>query len=153
MRGKNKSLNQKVLFAAIKCVYYPFWDLSQTALKVFPTLSKTSTNETPTLSYTWSLKKGNPFERNLPNFFPLFFKRQLKDCVANRNIGKYHSPFYFVFFLYFFYHSFCRKDQFTVLILKFGIEDFTDPGLLKIWLTLNGLSLWFCLQKCFGDSP
>ena len=30
----------------------------------------------------------------------------------------YH--FIFVIFLYFFYHSFCRKDQFTVLILKFS---------------------------------
>ena len=28
--------------------------------------------------------------------------------------------FIFVFFLYFFYHSSCRKDQFTVLSLKFG---------------------------------
>lgn len=27
---------------------------------------------------------------------------------------------------FFFYHFSCRKDQFTVLILKFGIEDFTD---------------------------
>ena len=35
------------------------------------------------------------------------------------------------------------------LILKFGIEDFTDPGLLKIRLTFAGLSMWFCLQKCF----
>lgn len=26
-------------------------------------------------------------------------------------------------------------------ILKFGIQDFTDPGLLKIRLTLTGLSL------------
>lgn len=34
--------------------------------------------------------------------------------------GKYNSPFFF------FYHFSCRKDQFTVLILKFGIEDFTD---------------------------
>ena len=39
--------------------------------------------------------------------------------------GKYNSPFYF-FFLHFFYHFSCRKDQFTVLILKFGIEDFID---------------------------
>ena len=30
----------------------------------------------------------------------------------------YH--FIFVLFLYFFYHSFCRKDQFTVLSLKFS---------------------------------
>ena len=36
-------------------------------------------------------------------------------------------------------------DQFTLLILKFDIEDFTDPGLLKIRLTLTGSSLWFCL--------
>ena len=35
------------------------------------------------------------------------------------------------------------------LISKFGIEDFTDPGILKIRLTLAGLSLWFCLHKCF----
>ena len=36
--------------------------------------------------------------------------------------------FIFGFFRYFFYHSSCHKDQFTVLSLKFGIEDFTDPG-------------------------
>ena len=51
--------------------------------------------------------------------------------------------FIFVFFLYFFYHSSCHKDQFTVLSLKFGILDFTDPGLLKIRLSLAGLLLWF----------
>jgi len=39
--------------------------------------------------------------------------------------------FNFVFFLYFFHHSSCRKDQFTVLMLKFGTQDFTDPGLLQ----------------------
>ena len=33
-------------------------------------------------------------------------------------------------------HSSCRKDQFTVLFLKFGVEDFIDPGLLKIWAQL-----------------
>ena len=49
-----------------------------------------------------------------------------------------------------FYHSSCRKDQGTVFILKFGIEDFTDTDLLMILLTLTGLSLWFCLHKCFG---
>ena len=59
---------------------------------------------------------------------------------------KYNSPFNFCF-LYFFYHSACRKDQFTVLILKFVMEDFTDPGLLKIRLTPAGLLLWFCLYK------
>ena len=40
-----------------------------------------------------------------------------------------------------------KYHKFTVLILKFGIEDFTDPGLLKIQLTLAGLSLW-CFHKC-----
>ena len=101
-------------------------------------------------------EKGNPFERSLPHFFPFFFKHQLKDCVANRNVGKIWFTILFLFsFFIFFYHSFCGKDQFTILILKFGIEDFTDPDLLNIRLTLNGLSLWFCLQKCFGfeDSP
>jgi len=53
--------------------------------------------------------------------------------------------------LYFFYHSSCRKDQFIVVILKFGTytEDLTDPGLLKIWLTLTGLSLWQLLSQGF----
>ena len=32
-------------------------------------------------------------------------------------------------------------NQFTVIILKFIIEDFTDPGLLKIRRTLAGLGL------------
>ena len=45
------------------------------------------------------------------------------------------------------YHSSCREDKFTVLILKFGIGVFTDPGVLKIRLTVTGLSLWFCLHK------
>ena len=36
--------------------------------------------------------------------------------------------FTFVFFLSVFYHSSCRKDQFTILSLKFGAEDVTDPG-------------------------
>ena len=34
------------------------------------------------------------------------------------------------------------KDQSAALILKFGTQDFTDPGLLKIRLTLTGFSLW-----------
>ena len=46
-------------------------------------------------------------------------------------------------------HSSCRKDQFTVLFLKFGVEDFIDPGLLKIRRILTGLSLRFCLYKRF----
>ena len=32
--------------------------------------------------------------------------------------------FCFCFFIFIFYHFPCRKDQFTALILKFGIEDF-----------------------------
>jgi len=40
----------------------------------------------------------------------------------------------------FVYHSSYRKDQFTVVILKFGIEDVNDPGLLKIQLSLTGFS-------------
>ena len=48
----------------------------------------------------------------------------------------HHFIFIFicVFFIYFFYHSSCRKEQFTDLILKFGTQDFTNPGLLKILL-------------------
>ena len=53
----------------------------------------------------------------------------------------------FLFSLFiFFYRSSCRRDHSTGLILKFGIEDFTDPGLPKI-RSLTGLS--FCLHKCF----
>ena len=64
--------------------------------------------------------------------------------------GKYNSPFYFCFLSFFSYDSSCsRKDQFTALIFQFGIEDFTDPGLLRILLTITGLSLRFCLHKCF----
>ena len=54
-----------------------------------------------------------------------------------------------VFFLNVFHHSSCRKDQFTILVLKFGTQDLTDPGLLKIRLTLTSLSLCLCLHKCF----
>ena len=39
-------------------------------------------------------------------------------------------------------------NLYTVLILKSGIEDLTDRGLLKIRLTLTSLSFWFCLQRC-----
>ena len=40
---------------------------------------------------------------------------------------KCKSSLYFVLFIYFFYHFSSRKDQFTVLRLKFGTQDFTDP--------------------------
>ena len=65
-----------------------------------------------------------------------------------KNIIHHTTLFLFSFFI-FFYHSSCPKDQFTVLIFKFGTQDFTDKGLLNIRLILTGLSLWFCLQNCF----
>ena len=76
-------------------------------------------------------------------------KRENKNKVVNYTIHHFIFIFICVFFIYFFYHSSCRKEQFTDLILKFGTQDFTDPGLLKILLTLTGLSLWFCLYKYF----
>ena len=43
-------------------------------------------------------------------------------CKLTPVSGKYNRHFNFVFFLYFSYHSSSyRKDQFTALILKFGI--------------------------------
>ena len=41
-----------------------------------------------------------------------------------------------------------RYHKFTVLILKYGIEDFTGPGLLKIHLTLTG-----CCGFAFTNVP
>ena len=61
--------------------------------------------------------------------------------------------FIFVSFLYFFYHSSCRKDQFTLLNqLKFCIEDFTDPGPLN-WSGWPSMvcRCGFCLHKCFWE--
>ena len=56
---------------------------------------------------------------------------------------------HFIFVLFFFLSLFLRKDQFTILILKFGTEDVTDPALLKIRLTLTGLFFCLSLDKCF----
>ena len=69
-----------------------------------------------------------------------FYSGPWKVCVANQipyraNIIRH---FIFVFFLYFFYHSSCRKDQFTVFISKFGTQDFTDPSLLN-WFSWPSL--------------
>ena len=69
-------------------------------------------------------------------------------CKPKYRANIFHH-FIFVFFLYFSHHSSCRKDQFTVVILKFGTQDFTDPDLLNIRLTFTSLSLWFCLHKSF----
>ena len=68
------------------------------------------------------------------------------------------TTLFFVLLFYLFYLSSCRKDQFTVLSLKFGTQDFTDRGGLKFRWTRTGLSLWFCPHKWFcyitnPDSP
>ena len=56
--------------------------------------------------------------------------------------------FIFVFFRYFFYHSSCRKGQIIVLSLKFGFQDFTDPGLLrKILRSLTGCRCGFAFTS------
>ena len=55
--------------------------------------------------------------------------------------------FIFVFFLYFFHHSFCRKDQFIVLIFKFGTQDFTDPANPHWFVVEVLLSRMFLIQK------
>ena len=49
-------------------------------------------------------------------------KESLKKKVKGSNPVQAWIFYYFIFvlFLYFFYHSFCRKDQFTVLSLKFS---------------------------------
>ena len=49
-------------------------------------------------------------------------KVSLKKKVKGSNPVQAWIFYYFIFvpFLYFFYHSFCRKDQFTVLSLKFS---------------------------------
>ena len=59
--------------------------------------------------------------------------------------------FIFVVFIYIFNHSSYRKNQFTVLSLKSGTQDFTDPRLLKIQWTLTGLSLWFAFTSVFSN--
>ena len=54
-------------------------------------------------------------------------KKENKNIVVSYTIHR----FIFVFFLYFFYHFSCRKDQFTFLNLKFATQDFTDPRSTK----------------------
>ena len=69
-------------------------------------------------------------------------------CCKPKYRANFIHYFIYVLFIYFFFHSACRKDQFTVLSLKFGTQDFTDPGLQNIRRTSTGLSLWFCLHNC-----
>ena len=75
--------------------------------------------------------------------------------IYNRaNIMIHH--FIFVFFLYFFYHSSCRKDQFIVLSLKFGTQDFNwsrstkDPA-EPHWFVVVVLPCVCVLPKCFCE--
>ena len=48
----------------------------------------------------------------------------------NKKEIKNKMYFTFAFLLYFFHHSSCRKDQFTVLIFKFGII-MNSPGRIQ----------------------
>ena len=73
--------------------------------------------------------EGNPGARGLP-------RPALKTLCDG--LLKYNSPLY---------HSTCRKDQFTILSLKFGTQDFTDPGLLKIRRTLTKFVVVVLLYK------
>ena len=59
-------------------------------------------------------------------------------CKQKYRVNIIHR-FILVVFLYFFYHSSYRKDQFTGLSLKFGTRDFTDTGLLKIRRTFTSV--------------
>ena len=51
--------------------------------------------------------------------------------MEKRQVNYIIHHFVFVFFLYSFYHSSCRKDQFTVLILKFDVKEMVDLKSLK----------------------
>ena len=52
-------------------------------------------------------------------FSVCFYSPRWRFVLQTEISGKYNSPFYFCFLLYFSFHSSCRKDQFIVLILKF----------------------------------
>ena len=85
------------------------------------------------------------FSSSVSSLFFLFTSHYSPLFPKERHVIQH---FIFIFFIYFLYHSSCRKDQFTLLNLKFDTQDFTDPGLLKLRWTLTGLSLCFCLHKC-----
>ena len=59
------------------------------------------------------------------------------------------------YFLFAIYSNLANVTFILHLYLFFCIEDSTGPELLKIRLTPTGMSLWFCLQKCFQlpESP
>ena len=59
-------------------------------------------------------------------------------------------PFYFCFLSFFFSVTLpaVRISLLFFFLNLVSTEDVTDPGLLKIPLTLTSLSPWFCLQKC-----
>ena len=82
------------------------------------------------LSQLYILKRAPPSNEHfsfLETFFSFKAPVERLCCKPNYRANIIHH-FIFVFFLYFFHHSSCRKDQFTVLIFKFGTQDFTDPG-------------------------
>ena len=71
--------------------------------------------------------EGRNLEDALRSRFIFLLQPPLKVCVANRNIGQIYFTALFLFsFSFFFHHSSCRKDQFTVFRLKLGTQDFTD---------------------------
>ena len=91
------------------------------------------------LCWTWQGLYGTPFRKSWSGKLIL---------TARRWRSKQNKTVKWSF-IYLFYHFSCRKDQLTVFNWKFGSQYFTDPDPLKIRRTLNGLSLWFCLHKCF----
>ena len=72
----------------------------------------------------------------------------IKSSIPNFKIKAINWPkyraniihhFISVFFLYFSYHSSCRKDQFTALILKFGTTNETVLEMLSLLLVITKL--------------
>ena len=78
----------------------------------------------------WRLTKIVRFE--LPwNYSSSFIAARGRFVLQTKYRANIIRQFIFVFCLYFFYHSSCPKDQFTVFISKFGTQDFSDPSLLN----------------------
>lgn len=84
----------------------------------------------------------------------IFMQPQWQSVIC-RWYGWIYHHFIFVLFLYFSNHSSCHTDQFTVSSLKFGTQDITDPGLLKIrnphWFVVVGFfrpsQVWVNIPK------
>ena len=74
-------------------------------------------------------------------------KKENKNNVVNYTL--------FLFFFFIFSNNSCRKDHFSVLILKFGKFYYLlliQVLLLKIRRTLTGLSLWFAFTSVFDQN-